>query len=209
LWAALGSWNRAQRGSAWPARRFALAHLPLAALRWARLVSSETFGRIWMRHMAGLLRGLRCADLDRLARHAWSTTYEPGMRPATLGALRRHQASADLTVLVTSSYAPLLTPLQERLGFDYVVATKIEIVGGAATGSVAGRVVTGDEKVRRVRRLFAEHDLAVDLAACPAYADTERDLDLLQLVGHPVATYPSRGLERLVRRRGWPVLRDA
>ena len=52
-------------------------------------------------------------------------------------------------------------------------------------------------------------DPPIDLERSLAYADTERDLDLLQLVGNPVAVWPNDRLHQIARRRKWPIVRDA
>src|SRR5207253_1687005 len=47
----------------------------------------------------------------------------------------------------------------------------------------------------------------VDLGASFAYADGSEDVELLELVGNPRPTNPTRGLERKARERDWPVHR--
>jgi phosphoserine phosphatase len=46
----------------------------------------------------------------------------------------------------------------------------------------------------------------MDYAASYAYADSISDLDLLRMVGHPVAVYPDAPLAALARERNWEVL---
>jgi phosphoserine phosphatase len=45
----------------------------------------------------------------------------------------------------------------------------------------------------------------VDLAESYAYADSTSDLHLLEMVGHPVATYPDDGLRPIALERGWQI----
>ncbi len=47
----------------------------------------------------------------------------------------------------------------------------------------------------------------LDLTASYAYSDSESDLPMLRLVGHPVAVNPDAELERVAREAGWEVLR--
>ena len=44
------------------------------------------------------------------------------------------------------------------------------------------------------------------LEAAWFYTDSIHDLAVLEAVGHPVAVNPDPRLERVARRRGWPVL---
>src|SRR5687767_4115753 len=47
----------------------------------------------------------------------------------------------------------------------------------------------------------------IDLEASFAYSDSESDLPMLRLVGHPVAVNPDTELLRVARAEGWEVMR--
>ena len=55
-------------------------------------------------------------------------------------------------------------------------------------------------------RALAERE-GIDLAASYAYSDSESDLPMLRLVGHPVAVNPDSELARDRAREGWEILR--
>lgn len=208
MWASLQTWNRQRARRRWREWWFVLAHLPLVVVRKTGRISDEDFGRRWMGDMAGLLRGISEDDLRGVVRHTWEAAYAPCLIPATVRELRRHQRDGLMTAVVSGTYRLFLEPFRERLGVDHVIGTELEIADGVLTGRLAGGVVTGREKVRRVHELLQTNGVPVDLGASYAYADSERDLDLLRLVGNPVAVRPTPGLERIAREAGWPVLRD-
>ena len=56
-----------------------------------------------------------------------------------------------------------------------------------------------------MRILAARED--IDLAASWAYSDSESDLPMLRLVGHPVAVNPDAELAKVAREEGWEILR--
>ncbi len=112
-------------------------------------------------------------------------------------------------MLVSATYELFLALVQQEFGFDAVIGTRVELIDGRVTGRVLGEVVTGAGKVNRVRTLARSFSPPIDLQRSLRYADTERDLDLLELVGSPVAVWPNRRLERIARRRGWTILRDS
>ena len=64
---------------------------------------------------------------------------------------------------------------------------------------------TATGKARAIEAL-AERE-GIDLASSYAYSDSESDLPMLQLVGHPVAVNPDRELAQVARDHGWQVLR--
>ncbi|MFO1533560.1 MAG: HAD family hydrolase, partial [Thermoplasmatota archaeon] len=80
-----------------------------------------------------------------------------------------------------------------------------EVRDGVYTGRPAGPLTYRDGKADAVRAL-AERD-GIDLHESYAYSDSESDLPLLRLVGHPVAVNPDRALERVAREEGWRVIR--
>ena len=164
--------------------------------------------RVWTRDIPSLLSGLTRADLDRMVRAAWSSSFRPGLRTAVVERLRQHQQDGFTTVAVSATYQPFLEPLRTELGFDHVIGTQFEMGDGALTGRILGEPVTGHEKARRLEKLIANGIGNADLDRSFAYADSEADLDLLRLVGNPIAVCPSRGLARVARREGWPVLRE-
>ena len=60
-------------------------------------------------------------------------------------------------------------------------------------------------KAQAIREL-AERE-GIDLAASYAYSDSESDLPMLRLVGHPVAVNPDKELARVARAEGWEIMR--
>ncbi len=207
LWAGLTSWNRIQGRRRWRERWFIAQKIPLAIGHRIGVVADATFRGGWFRATAGLLRGVSESEVDQIVRHTWSHVFEPGLRGVTVERLRSHKAEGLATVLVSGSYDVFLRPFMEHLGIDHVIGTRLAVQNGAYTGELTGEVVMGREKVRRVRELIDQVG-SIDLAASYAYGDSDGDLDLLRLVRHPVAVFPSPTLERIAAEAGWQVLRD-
>jgi predicted mannosyl-3-phosphoglycerate phosphatase (HAD superfamily) len=64
--------------------------------------------------------------------------------------------------------------------------------------------VYGPEKAAAIRDLAAEK--GYDLDASFGYSDSETDAPMLEVVGHPFAVNPDKGLRRLAEQNGWPIL---
>jgi len=61
-----------------------------------------------------------------------------------------------------------------------------------------------------MKRVFAERlcaERGIDPRDCWAYGDSRSDIEMLELVGHPVAVNPRRALRVVAERRGWPIMR--
>jgi phosphoserine phosphatase len=80
-----------------------------------------------------------------------------------------------------------------------------EVVDGHYTGRAGGPFTYREGKAEAIRDLAARED--IDLDASWAYSDSESDLPMLRLVGHPVAVNPDAELGRVAREEGWEVMR--
>ena len=208
VWQALESWMGGRK--VWERRKslMIVRKLPVILGTKLGLVSADYMVRRWMPAAWATLRGMDERELAALVGHAWETIFRPTMREPVADIVRQRKAEGHCTVMVSATYEPFLEPVQRALGFDVVIGTRVEVEAGRVTGRVIGDVVTGAEKVRRVLSLVGDTDPPIDLGRSLAYADTERDLDLLQLVGCPVAVWPNARLERIAQSRDWPIVRD-
>ena len=75
-----------------------------------------------------------------------------------------------------------------------------EVVDGAYTGREGGPFTYREGKAQAIREL-ADRE-RIDLDASYAYTDSESDLPMLRLVGHPVAVNPDAELRRIAARGG-------
>ncbi len=73
------------------------------------------------------------------------------------------------------------------------------------TGRPTGLFIYGSGKARAIEEL-AEREGFI-LSNCYAYSDSESDLPMLRVVGHPVVVNPDHELARAAREEGWDVLR--
>ncbi|HKS50148.1 MAG TPA: HAD-IB family hydrolase [Amycolatopsis sp.] len=121
-------------------------------------------------------------------------------RPEVVAALRGHRAAGDLTVLVSGSFPPCVTPIARFLGLDIAMCTGVVLRDGRCTGEVVEPMV-GEAKARAARELAAARGLR--LAECAAYGDDLSDLPLLELVGNPVVAGDAAAFHELGASRGW------
>jgi phosphoserine phosphatase len=92
------------------------------------------------------------------------------------------------------------------MAFDGAIGSQISaVVDGVYTGQPAGVFVYRAGKAEAIQSLATRE--GIDLAASYAYSDSESDLPMLEVVGHPVAVNPDSALARIARQRDWQVLR--
>lgn len=126
------------------------------------------------------------------------------VRKESQGFIDLHREAGRATYVVTASPIEIVRRLSMELGMTGAIATVAEAVDGVYTGRLSLPFCYGPAKADAVR---AEADRqGYDLALCYAYSDSASDLPMLEIVGHPVAVNPDRGLEAVARSRGWPIV---
>jgi len=118
--------------------------------------------------------------------------------------LEAHRQSGHQLILISGAPDFLITPLAAALNIHTLFAARLEHRGGRYTGAVVPPLPYGIGK----RQLIASHaqEKGLDLASSFAYGDSPGDTEILELVGYPVVVNPIRGMLRIARDRGWPVV---
>jgi HAD superfamily hydrolase (TIGR01490 family) len=170
-----------------------------------RLRGSTDAGTDALRARIGeLLEGVRVRDLQRLAPDVLAGVL-PRLYPRMLELAYRHQDAGRPIVICTAASQEMAELMATVLTLDGAVGTMFEAVDGLYTGRGGGPFNYREGKAQAIREL-AERE-GIDLAASWAYSDSESDLPMLRLVGHPVAVNPDTELARVARAEGWEVLR--
>jgi HAD superfamily hydrolase (TIGR01490 family) len=120
-------------------------------------------------------------------------------------AIEEHRAQGHRLILLTGSPEFIVAPLATYLKIDQVIAGRLEKAGDTFTGRMIEPYPYRDGKRLAAERLAAEQGL--DLGASYMYGDSPGDLPILEAVGHPRVVNPIRGMRRIARQRGWPILR--
>jgi len=125
-----------------------------------------------------LLAGTDCRVLDAAAAHIRPS---PGAR-ALVATMRRDGAA---TALVSGGFTVFAEPVGSALGFDHVVANRLDTEGGRIAGTVRPPYVTAEGK-REALLALAEH-YGLPPAAALAVGDGANDLPMLAAAGLGVA----------------------
>jgi len=181
----------------------------LAADAWEnlrfRLHGSTDAGTDAMRvRMGELLDGVRVRDLQRLAPAVLAGVL-PRLYPRMLEIAYAHQDAGRPVFICTAAAQEMAELMAVVLTFDGAVGSVSEVVDGLYTGRPGGPFTYREGKAAAIRELAAREQ--IDLSASWAYSDSESDLPMLRLVGHPVAVNPDATLARVARDEGWEILR--
>ena len=118
--------------------------------------------------------------------------------------IEEHREAGRDIVIVSSSGAEVVEPIGQMLGANHIIATRMVIDEGRYTGEIS-YYAYGPTKAEAIRDIAAANDY--DLEESYAYSDSQTDLPMLDVVGHPVAVNPDKELARVARERDWPIVR--
>ena len=154
--------------------------------------------------VGAMIAGRRVRDLQRLSPRVLARVL-PRLYPQMLATAYAHQDAGRRVYIVTAASQEMASLLSHVLGFDGGIGSRSEVVDGVYTGRAGGPFTYREGKAQALRELAARE--GIDLAASFAYSDSESDLPMLRLVGHPVAVNPDAELARVAAFEEWEVLR--
>ena len=149
------------------------------------------------------IAGQRVVDLARLTPDVLAGIL-PRAYPEMLREAWAHQDAGRPAYIVTAASQEMAEMMAHVLIFDGGIGMRSEIADGRYTGRPDGPFTYREGKAEAIRRV-AERE-GIDLAASYAYSDSESDLPMLRLVGHPVAVNPDAELRRVARQQGWRII---
>jgi HAD superfamily hydrolase (TIGR01490 family) len=121
--------------------------------------------------------GLPLAALTEAAESYADHVVATALRPDIRARVDWHRAEGHQLVLVSASPELYVAPIGQRLGFDAVLSTRLEVdAEGRLTGRLSGMNCRGPEKVVRLKEWRGE-----DLAVAYAYGDSSGDREMLAL----------------------------
>jgi phosphatidylglycerophosphatase C len=124
---------------------------------------------------AAAFRGRRYDELCSAGATFAEMVHERWLRSDTLESLQRHREQGDCIVLVSASFEVYLRPLAALLGVDEVLATRLDVRDGIATGDLHGPNCRGPEKVTRLHAWLGDRS-TVNVVA---YGDSAGDREML------------------------------
>jgi phosphoserine phosphatase len=115
---------------------------------------------------------------------------------ALVATMRRAGAPA---ALVSGGFAPFAERVAKELGFDHIVANRLDLADGRLAGTLRLPIVTGESKRTALLALAARHGLSA--AQVLAVGDGANDLPMLAAAGLGIAYHPRPAVAAAARRR--------
>jgi HAD superfamily hydrolase (TIGR01490 family) len=170
------------------------------------ITSEESLNRSAIGRMPWLIQGYDLQQGEAVFDWVADSFILPSGRKSVLQLWEHHRQLGHLVVIVSGGLAPCVQRIGAHLKAAGTVGTEVLVRDGRYAGRVGSPVVIGREKATRALGLVSQLAADVDWAASYAYADSLHDLAFLELVGHPVAVHPDKGLARIAQERGWETI---
>jgi len=185
-----------------------LALLPLAGLA-SLAYAVKAIHRARLKQIAQrLLLGHRMRDSDAraAAEHFADRVAASGVFAGARAQIAADRAAGYRLVMATASYRFYAQAIAERLGFDDVIGTEVELDGDRLRARIAGENCYGPAKLRMIEAWMATNRIDRAAAEIRFYSDHVSDAPVLAWADEPFAVNAHGPLRTLARARGWPIV---
>lgn len=171
----------------------------LALLPLAPILGAEGMKRVFLSFLFRMPPETLAAHSREFARSVMPVIYAEARAE-----IERHRAAGHLLILASASPECYAVEIGRELGFDLVLATRID-EPGLFPDLVNHK---GAAKVRRLHEVLPSSYFEEDrLLHCHGYTDSRADLPMLALCGEVTLINPSASLTALGESSGWQILR--
>ena len=189
-----------------PWRVLLLPLLPFGFIGYAlKLISRKSLKTYNQRLMLGSR-----PRLSNLAPHI--ATYaekvlSKNIYPRALEQVAKDRAEGRMLILATASYELYVNDIAARLGFDHVIATRLEVDStGCVLPKIIGENCYDEAKLDRIKEFLAAQNLERADVHIRAYSDHVSDAPMLEYADDAVATTPSTPLRHMAKQRDWKIV---
>jgi HAD superfamily hydrolase (TIGR01490 family) len=157
-----------------------------------------------MRQAIQMTAGQAETDLDSKFEQFFLEVIQHQVRPGAVASLAARRAAGTQCVLLTASADFLAKHVEEALGFDAMIATRMEVDSdGVLTGSPLEPMCYGDGKVELATEWLQTRGFTLEESVF--YSDSYSDLPMLRAVGQPILVDPDPRLKRWGKKHNWAV----
>ncbi|MDD3094637.1 MAG: haloacid dehalogenase-like hydrolase [Candidatus Marinimicrobia bacterium] len=151
-----------------------------------------------------LMQGISEQQMKAAAKITYQKKIRPGLDTVLLKEIEMQRKAGNKILLASSSFYPVIEPLLKELAPDAVIATDIDFENGRSSGII--RALPPFREGKKLRVLQYLESVGTSPDSCTFFTDHHDDLPLLNIIGRPIATNPTRRLRRIARERGWEIL---
>jgi len=156
--------------------------------------------KIYVKHITGK----RYTKVKRVAEQVIAEQKDRVYR-FTRDLIKKLKTKNYFLVAISGSPSYIVEKYARAIGFNLFFGTELEVKNGKFTGKVAS-LDSAFNKAKIVKDLAAKY--RADLKNSVAVGDTESDVAMLKLVGHPIAFNPNLQLAKIARQKHWQIIAE-
>jgi HAD superfamily hydrolase (TIGR01490 family) len=156
--------------------------------------------KIYVKHIAGK----SFAKVDRVARQVIAFQKDRVYR-YTRDLIKKLKSENYFLVAISGSPSYIVEKYAKAVGFNLFFGTELEVMNGIFTGKTKN-LESAYNKAKIVKDLASHYH--ADLKRSIAVGDTESDIEMLKLVGKPIAFNPNLGLAKFAKKSKWTVVAE-
>ena len=148
--------------------------------------------------------GKTTGEMSRLAEKNFDTNIRHKVFPEAVDEIEGILSAGGKPVLLSGSFRPILAPVAAHLGFEEIVCTELEVVGGRFTGRLDSDFCIREGKLKRARDYCAQYGHQLHEAGF--FGDSLSDVQMFEQVGQANVVNPRPGMACLARQNGWRIV---
>lgn len=184
---------------------FLAYHYPLYFIYRSGLITEADFRSPWAAHLGWYFRDYTLEEAESIWDWVVIEHVNKHLRTDVLESVKNHRKAGDFVALVSGGPLPLLNRIAGELDVEHVIGTAFEVENGCYSGRVSGQVCLDENKVTLSQSYLKKNGYSIDLNNSYAYADAISDKPLLEMVGNPIAVYPTNELRKTAINQGWNI----
>lgn len=169
-----------------------------------RLVSKLTMQNKALEKYIHSFKGRNKEDIENFFREIANNMADE-MRPSLIEQLRKLKEDNYYIVLVSGAFMPLLEAIFKTETVDYIFGSVIHYDEGKLDHKKQFNRLHSGMKVKLLIDHFNSRGFSVDWENSLAFSDSYSDIQMLELVGNPVAVQPDEKLLKIATEKNWKI----
>jgi HAD superfamily hydrolase (TIGR01490 family) len=158
----------------------------------------------FLRFQLDEFRGHSASHMRDLCKEHFFELVEPNIYQKARDLIKKQQSENELVCLLTATNRLIAEPLAESMGFEYILATELELKNDLFTGAHTDIYCCGSGKIDHMNRFIAEHGGSMQTSSY--FGDSSNDIVILEKVGFPFAVNPVEKLRQRAQESNWQIL---
>lgn len=151
-----------------------------------------------------LVKGMNVEEFQIYLQELFEKEIKLRIYPQAIERINFHKEKGHEIILISKSCKLLVDIIKNYLQVPIALATELEAKNGFLTGELKGNIMHGEEKIKAIENLAREKNY--NLKESYAYSDHHSDIQLLKIVGHPIAVNPDKKLKNEALKNHWSIV---